>query len=191
MSEPAEPTDPVDPADHVEPTVSRSGGLPDLPDSDVAEEAHSSGFLRGLREIAIVVVTALVISAIVRTFLLQAFWVPSGSMEQTLTTGDRILVWKPGIDPGHGDVVVFTDPADWLADPIPPAGVRGAIASAGAFIGLLPSATGDDLVKRVIGVGGDTIECCSPQGQIIRNGEPLDEPYIYPGQPTDQLTFRV
>ena len=197
MSEPAEPTDPVDPADHVDatghvdPAVSRSGGLPDLPDSDVPEEEHSSGFLRGLREIAIVVVTALVISAIVRTFLLQAFWVPSGSMEETLTTGDRILVWKPGIDPGHGDVVVFTDPADWLADPIPPAGLRGAITSAGAFIGLLPSATGDDLVKRVIGVGGDTIECCSPQGQIIRNGDPLDEPYIYPGQPTDQLTFRV
>lgn len=194
MSEPAEPTDPVDPADHGDPTVSGSGSLPAMPAPDAPRESHSGSFLRGLREIVIVVVTALVISAIVRTFLLQAFWVPSGSMEETLTTGDRILVWKPGIDPGQGDVVVFTDPADWLADPIPsatPAGVRGAIASAGAFVGLLPSTTGDDLVKRVVGVGGDTIECCSPQGQIIRNGEPLDEPYIYPGEPTDQITFRV
>ncbi len=190
-TEPTEPTDPVDPANPVDPTASRSGGLHDRPASDVPDTSHSSGFLRALREIAIVVVTALVISAIVRTFLLQAFWVPSGSMEQTLTTGDRILVWKPGIDPGHGDVVVFTDPADWLTDPVPAAGVSGVIARVGAFIGLLPSATGDDLVKRVIGVGGDTIECCSPQGQIIRNGEPLDEPYTYPGQPTDQLTFRV
>ena len=56
---------------------------------------------------------------------------------------------------------------------------------------MLPSTSGDDLVKRVIGVGGDTIECCSPKGQIIRNGEPLDEPYIYPGNPTDQVEFRV
>ena len=89
------------------------------------EAAHGSGFLRGLREIAIVVVTALVISAVVRTFLLQAFWVPSGSMEETLMRGDRILVWKPGVDPGHGDVVVFKDPADWLADPIPVGGSGG------------------------------------------------------------------
>ena len=136
-------------------------------------------------------VTALVISAVVRTFLLQAFWVPSGSMEETLMRGDRILVWKPGVDPGHGDVVVFKDPADWLADPVPVGGIRGALGEAAAFVGILPSTTGDDLVKRVIGVGGDTIECCSPGGQIIRNGEPLDEPYIYPGDPTDQVIFRV
>ena len=71
-------------------------------------------------------VTALVISALVRTFLLQAFWVPSGSMEETLIRGDRILVWKPGGDPGHGDVVVFKDPADWLADPIPQGACAGA-----------------------------------------------------------------
>lgn len=146
---------------------------------------------RTLKEIAIVVVSALVISALVRTFLVQAFWVPSGSMEETLMTGDRILAWKPGGEPGRGDVVVFSDPADWLADPAPVTGWRGQVASVGAFLGLMPSTTGDDLVKRVIGVAGDTVECCSKDGRIIRNGTPIDEPYVYPGDRTDQVDFKV
>ena len=197
MSEPLDPAGPVDPVDPVDGSQGTSGGAAgrssaDWPErSTAAPEAHRSGFLHGLREIAIVVVTALVISAVVRTFLLQAFWVPSGSMEETLIRGDRILVWKPGTEPAHGDVVVFKDPADWLADPVPVGGVRGVLSEVASFVGILPSSTGDDLVKRVIGVGGDTIECCSPQGQIIRNGEPLDEPYIYPGEPTDQVRFDV
>jgi signal peptidase I len=163
----------------------------DPADPGTRAEGHGSGFWRGVREVLIVVVAALVISAIVRTFLLQAFWVPSGSMEQTLVRGDRILVWKPGADPGRGDVVVFRDPADWLADPIPAEGLSGLVVQAGTWLGILPSSSGDDLVKRVIGVGGDTIECCSPDGRIVRNGEPLDEPYIFPGDPTDQITFSV
>jgi signal peptidase I len=137
------------------------------------------------------VVAALVISAVVRTFLIQAFWVPSGSMEETLMRGDRILVWKPGGEPARGDVVVFRDPGDWLADPVPPQGLNGLVVKAGTWLGILPSSSGDDLVKRVIGVGGDTIECCSPDGRIVRNGEPLSEPYLYPGDPTDQVTFSV
>jgi signal peptidase I len=156
-----------------------------------AARRRRSGFWRGVREIAIVVLAALVISALVRTFLLQAFWVPSGSMEQTLIRGDRILVWKPGGDPGHGDVVVFRDPSDWLADPVPPEGLSGVLNKVGTFVGILPSSSGDDLVKRVIGVGGDTVACCSPDGRIVRNGEPIDEPYVYPGDPTDQVTFSV
>ena len=196
MSEPVEPAGPVDPSDPVEPAPAQgsrigSGGADWPVRAEPAAESHGSGFLRALREIAIVVVTALVISALVRTFLLQAFWVPSGSMEETLMRGDRILVWKPGVEPSHGDVIVFKDPSDWLADPVPVGGIRGAMGQVAAFVGILPSTTGDDLVKRVIGVGGDTIECCSPGGQIIRNGEPLDEPYIFPGDPTDQVVFRV
>ena len=104
MSEPVEPAGPVDPSDPVEPAPAQ-GSRPAAPEPtgrsapNLEAESHGSGFLRGLREIAIVVVTALVISALVRTFLLQAFWVPSGSMEETLMRGDRILVWKPGVDP--------------------------------------------------------------------------------------------
>jgi signal peptidase I len=190
MTQPADPVDPE--AAGGDPTGDRpatdAGAGPDLPSTS---RSGGSGFWHAVREIAIVVVAALVISAIVRTFLLQAFWVPSGSMEQTLIRGDRILVWKPGGEPGHGDVVVFKDPADWLADPAPPTGVSGALARLGTFVGILPSSSGDDLVKRVIGVGGDTIECCSEDGRIIRNGEPLDEPYLYPGDGTDQITFSV
>jgi len=152
---------------------------------------RGSGFWHGVREVLIVVVAALVISAFVRTLLVQAFWVPSGSMEQTLMRGDRILVWKPGGEPGRGDVVVFRDPSDWLADPVAPQGLNGLVVKAGTWLGVLPSSSGDDLVKRVIGVGGDTVECCSPDGRIIRNGEPLDEPYIYPGDSTDQVPFSV
>jgi signal peptidase I len=152
---------------------------------------EGGGFWHALREVTIVVVAALVISALVRTFLLQAFWVPSGSMEQTLVRGDRILVWKPGGEPSRGDVVVFRDPGSWLADPVPATGLAGALSQIGTFVGILPSSSGDDLVKRVIGVGGDTIECCSADGRIIRNGEPIDEPYLYPGDRTDQIRFSV
>lgn len=173
--QPATPVAPVGQPDAAEPDKTHEGG----------------GFWRGVREIVVVVAIALVVSAVVRTFLLQAFWVPSESMEETLIRGDRILVWKQGGDPGHGDVVVFKDPSDWLADPPPTKGLDGLVTSVGTFIGVLPSTSGDDLVKRVIGVGGDTVECCSPEGKIVRNGVALDEPYIYPGEPTDQVKFRV
>lgn len=183
MVQPADPVDPVDQPGAAEPAEVGGTGR--------SAARRGQGFWHGVRELVVVVVAALVISALVRTFLLQAFWVPSGSMEQTLVRGDRILVWKPGAQPGHGDVVVFRDPGDWLADPPPAEGLSGLFGRAGTFLGILPSTSGDDLVKRVIGVGGDTIECCSPDGRVVRNGEPIDEPYVYPGDPTDQLTFSV
>lgn len=164
-------------------------GQPGEPEP-VEQRGNRSGIGAALRELAIVAVAALVISALVRTFLIQAFWVPSGSMEETLIRNDRILAWKPA-DPGRGDVVVFHDPADWLVDAPKPQGLSGNLQKALVFLGIMPSASGDDLVKRVIGVGGDTVECCSPDGRIIRNGEPIDEPYIYPGEPTDQVRFNV
>lgn len=169
----------------------RPPGRGDAPHVDFQEEHHKGGFLAAVRETAVVVVGALLISALVRTFLLQAFWVPSGSMEQTLIRGDRILVWKPGDSIGRGDVVVFRDPGNWLADPVPPTGWEGFLTDVGVFIGVLPSSSGDDLVKRVVGVGGDTIACCSTDGRIMRNGEPIDEPYIFPGDRTDQIRFSV
>ncbi|MGV1004345.1 MAG: signal peptidase I [Candidatus Nanopelagicales bacterium] len=148
------------------------------------------GFWFALREFVLVVGFALLLSAMIRTFLVQAFWVPSGSMEQTLAINDRILAWKPA-SPQHGDVVVFRDPGSWLPDPVPVGGVPGALRRAAVFVGLMPSDSGDDLVKRVIGVGGDTVSCCSVQGHIERNGVALDEPYIFPDQPTNQVTFSV
>ena len=174
MTEPAEPAE-------------SAGPVPD----DERKPGKGSRLWHAVREILIVVVAALMISSFVRTFVVQAVWVPSGSMEQTLVRGDRILVWKPGGDPGRGEVIVFRDPGDWLSAPTPPSGLRGLLMDVGTFVGIVPSSSGDDLVKRVIGVGGDTIECCSPDGRIVRNGEPIDEPYVYPGDVTDQVTFSV
>lgn len=142
---------------------------------------------------AIIVVSALVLSALVRAFLVQAFYVPSASMEDTLQVSDRILASKitttlTGV--ARGEIVVFKDPGDWLEDPPPPAGgAAAAIRNALTFIGLLPSDTGQDLVKRVIGVAGDRVACCDATGHIVLNGVPLDEDYII--GPTDQVRFDI
>lgn len=145
------------------------------------------------RELITVVGTALILSILVRTFLIQAFYVPSASMEDTLLKNDRIIVSKvsskfTGID--RGNVVVFHDPGGWLGEgfPNPYDTPIGHLLQA---VGIVPANSGNDLVKRVIGVGNDTVECCDAQGRIIVNGEPIDEPYIKPGNGTDQVTFKV
>jgi len=105
---------------------------------------------------------------------------------------DRILASKlstrfGGVD--RGQIVVFRDPGDWLdaAQKQSPGGLPGIL----EWVGLLPSNTGDDLVKRVIGVGGDHVRCCSTDGRIVLNGVPLTEPYIKPGDTTDDVRFDV
>ncbi len=179
-------------AEHESSPHSGASGAPaQEPQQPREPEPRPGGFLRGLREIAVVVIAALVISAVVRAFLVQAFWVPSGSMEQTLERGDRILVWKPGGPPGRGDVVVFRDPSDWLSDAPPPGGLRGMVVKLTTLVGFSQDSYGDDLVKRVVGVGGDTVACCSTDGRIVRNGTPIDEPYLYPNEGTNQIEFSV
>jgi signal peptidase I len=149
---------------------------------------------RWLRETTIIVVSALVLSAIVRAFLVQAFYVPSASMEDTLLIGDRIIASKitqtvSGVS--RGEVVVFKDPGGWLdpQDLVPPTGLRGVMRNALTFIGLMPSDSGSDLVKRAIAVGGDRIACCDLDGRIVLNGVPLVEDYIK--GPTDQVQFDI
>jgi signal peptidase I len=117
---------------------------------------------------------AVVLAVVIKTLFVQAFYIPSGSMEPGLVENDRILVQKVsywfGGTPQRGDVVVFDDPGGWLpADDAQPGGLRGALAA----VGLYPS--GGHLVKRVIGVAGDTIVCCDQQGRIEVNGHALDE----------------
>ena len=119
-------------------------------------------------------VATIVLAVLVKTFLLQAFYIPSTSMEPGLEVGDRIVVqkistWFDG--PERGDVVVFEDPGGWLgaqADEEP-----GLATRALGAIGVLPA--GGHLVKRVVGVEGDVVECCDDQGRILVNGVPLDE----------------
>lgn len=154
---------------------------------------------RATREIPILIGTALLIALVMKTFLVQAFVIPSGSMEQTIRVSDRVLVDKLtpwfGWEPSRGDVVVFEDPGGWLEpeqsgqndDPIVIRQVKEAL----TWIGLLPSANDQDLIKRVVGVGGDTVACCDEEGRVTVNGTPLDEPYLYPGNAPSQIEFEV
>jgi signal peptidase I len=140
------------------------------------------------KELPILVIVALALALLIKTFLVQAFSIPSGSMEDTLQVGDRVLVDKLtpnfGAKPSRGEVVVFHDPSDWLAgepgeQPSSNGFVRG-FQDVMSWIGLMPSVNEKDLIKRVIAVGGDTISCRGT-GPVYVNGKPLNEPYLYPG----------
>ncbi|MPY54211.1 signal peptidase I [Streptomyces sp. K1PN6] len=130
----------------------------------------------------LLVVIALVLALLIKTFLVQAFSIPSDSMQNTLQQGDRVLVDKLtpwfGSEPERGEVVVFHDPDNWLAgEPTPePNPVQRVL----SWVGLMPSSEEKDLIKRVVGVGGDTIECKNT-GPLRVNGKALYEPYVYPG----------
>jgi signal peptidase I len=163
------------------------------PSQGSSDARRPTSFLRSLRETGIIVVSALVLSALVRAFLVQAFFVPSASMEDTLMVGDRIIASKisnrvAGVT--RGEIIVFQDPGGWLPDPPAPVeGARTTLRSALTFIGLLPSDTGQDLVKRAIGIPGDRVVCCNIDGRIVVNGAALDEPYVRGS--TDQVLFDV
>ncbi|MFC3587710.1 signal peptidase I [Streptantibioticus rubrisoli] len=138
------------------------------------------------KELPILIGIALVLALIIKTFLVQAFSIPSQSMQNTLQVGDRVLVDKLtpwfGSQPSRGEVVVFHDPGGWLEEnpPGPTNPVTSGIQKVLSFIGLMPSAEEKDLIKRVIAVGGDTVEC-KGTGPVTVNGKALDEPYIFPG----------
>ncbi|MFE5817259.1 signal peptidase I [Streptomyces sp. NPDC056479] len=134
------------------------------------------------KELPILIGIALVLALLIKTFLVQAFSIPSDSMQNTLQQGDRVLVDKLtpwfGSEPERGEVVVFHDPDNWLAgEPTPD---PNALQTFLSWIGLMPSAEEKDLIKRVVGVGGDTIEC-KKTGPLLVNGKALNEPYVYPG----------
>ncbi|MFD7971665.1 signal peptidase I [Streptomyces clavifer] len=152
-----------------------------------------------IKEIPLLVVVALLIALVLKTFLVQAFVIPSGSMEQTIRIGDRVLVDKLtpwfGSEPQRGDVVVFKDPGGWLQQENvdtedPPVGIKQAKELL-TFIGLLPSDDEQDLIKRVVAVGGDTVKCCGSDGKVTVNGVPLEEPYLHPGNEPSALQFEV
>ncbi|GAA2638179.1 signal peptidase I [Streptomyces spororaveus] len=156
-------------------------------DGDATEQAHRSFW----KELPLLIGIALLLALLIKTFLLQAFSIPSASMQNTLQMGDRVLVDKLtpwfGSEPERGEVVVFHDPADWLSgQPTPEPNVFQQVLSK---IGLMPDASEKDLIKRVIAIGGDTVEC-KKGGPVVVNGKELDEPYIYPGNtPCDDAPF--
>ncbi len=124
---------------------------------------NQTGGVRGLVEWVAIVVGAVLVALLVKTYLVQAFRIPSSSMEQTLLVGDRVMVNKLSYrlgDVSPGDVVVFERPA----------GAPGGVDAP------------EDLIKRVVAVGGDTVQ--TVDGRLVRNGEPVDEPYLAPGSTT-------
>ncbi|WP_267127735.1 signal peptidase I [Demequina soli] len=139
--------------------------------------------------------SALLLSLLIKTFFFQSFFIPSASMVPTLDVGDRILVtkWRPDPLPlRRGDVVVFKDPAHWLGEPADQAtGLHLVVKDVLTWTGLLPEDAGEHLVKRVIGLPGDIVECTDPDGQVTVNGVALQEDYIAPGARPCGTTFRV
>lgn len=148
-------------------------------------------------ELPILVVLAFGVAFLVKTFLFQAFFIPSGSMENTLQIGDRVFVNKVVYDfhpPRRGDIVVFNG-VDSFTPEVVVAPVTNPIAKVlqgiGRVVGFAPPDE-RDFVKRVIGVGGDHVKCCDAQGRITVNGVALDESsYIYPGNSPSDMTFNV
>lgn len=146
---------------------------------------------RFFKELVIIVVIALLASALLRAFVVQAFYVPSGSMLPAIQLQDRILVSRIG-GVQRGEVVVFEDPGGWIPateQAAPP----GPIQKAFEFIGVLPASGHEHLVKRVIGLPGDHVVCCTNAGELTINGTAVNESsFIAPGkQAADNVTFDV
>ncbi|WP_043634897.1 signal peptidase I [Nonomuraea candida] len=148
------------------------------------------------KELPVLVVVALVLALIIKSFVVQAFYIPSESMENTLLTNDRVLVNKLVYhtrDIERGDVVVFSGVDSWdgefqLEEPSNP--VAAFFRWVGTAFGIVPGEK--DYIKRVIGVGGDHVKCCDSKGRITVNGTPLDEEgYLYPGDVPSSEFFDI
>jgi signal peptidase I len=143
------------------------------------------------QEMILLLAIALGLAVLLKSLFIPAFYIPSASMHDTLVENDRILVEKPSYwfgEPERGDIVVFADPGGWLS-----AGERvsgNPLTDVMEFVGLYPS--GNHLVKRVIGVGGDRVRCCDDKGRITVNGVPLNErDYLAQGVRPSEQPFRV
>ena len=142
------------------------------------------------REGGTVILYALVIAFLVKTFLLRGFYIPSGSMEQTLQVNDRVFINVAGSyfsDPKRGDVIVFKDSQGWIPSTQK---TSSPLKDALSFAGILPDTSSNFLVKRVIGTPGDVVES-DGNGKIKVNGVEITEPYLYPGNPPSEVPFKV
>jgi signal peptidase I len=147
-------------------------------------------------EAVVLLAIAAVIAVGVHSFLFQAFFIPSGSMENTLMKGDRVIVNRMSYRVGHvkrGQIIVFSGVDSWspegtITPPHNPV-LRG-VSKVGSYLGFAPSGE-QDFIKRVIGVPGDHVVCCNAQGRITVNGHPLVENYLYPGSNNRTLPFDI
>ncbi|MGH3275690.1 MAG: signal peptidase I [Streptosporangiaceae bacterium] len=183
-------------------TSDASTSAPDPPEADVAPtvgDVDQGGKSPGRnhpfwKELVVLVVVALSLALLVKTFVVQAFFIPSASMQNTLLVGDKLLVSKVTyrLRPVHpGDIVVFNGAGSWdpparrpsSSDPVAEfydTALRPVVAAIAGLFNMAPSQT--DYIKRVIGVPGDHVACCNAQGRITVNGVALHEhSYLYPG----------
>jgi len=149
-----------------------------------------------LQEFPVLIIVALVVSLFIKTFVVQFFFIPSGSMENTLQIDDRVAVNRiPFISNNikRGDVVVFRDPDNWLpaADPETAPLVIAKVKAALVAVGVLPNPAKQYLVKRVVGVAGDHVICCTTTGKVTVNGQEMVEPYIFAGNVPSDMNFDV
>jgi signal peptidase I len=165
--------------------------------SDDVSAARSRPRIPAWLEFPLLILGAFLVAFVVKTFLVQAFYIPSGSMEDTLQVGDRVLVNKVvyHLRPvERGDVIVFDGTGSFIIGDIveperSPLETVGRLM--GEIVGLAPPRD-TDFIKRVIGVGGDRVVCCDADGRITVNGVPLDErPYLYRNNPPSKQSFDV
>jgi signal peptidase I len=147
------------------------------------------------REFPVLVVIALLLAVIIKTYAIQAFFIPSGSMENTLEINDRVLVNKLVYDVRsihRGDIVVFNGDGSW--DPgTPPTNTNFVVKFGQGFASMFGFGhPGDILIKRVIGLPGDKVACCDAKGRVTVNGIPLTEQtYLYPGDSPSEIRFNI
>jgi signal peptidase I len=149
------------------------------------EDERQPGLLAVLRETVVLVALAVLLAVVFKTFLVAAFYIPSGSMETTLNISDRVLVEKVSYrlgDVQRGDVVVFVHDEPGLEPAGPSNPVTGFFSSLGQAIGVVPPSD-RDFIKRVVGIPGDRITC--KDGKLVRNGREVTETYLEPGTTTD------
>ena len=149
-----------------------------------------------LKELPILIVVALVVSLFIKSFLVQFFYIPSGSMENTLQIQDRVAVNKvPFISDNikRGDIVVFRDPNNWLPENVENSSnsLTAKAKSLLVTVGVLPNPAKQYLVKRVVGVAGDRVVCCTEGKKLSINGVEVTEPYIYGGDAPSDMKFDV
>jgi signal peptidase I len=178
----------------------QNGQDPAPADAQAGEQAPADGKKQRRkrpfwRDLVVIVVAALALTILLKAFVVEVFSIPSGSMENTLLPGDRVLVSKIVYrfrDIARGDVVVFSGQGSWGPDAPPPPG--------NPFLRLWDDLTnligvtapGTDYIKRVIGLPGDHVVCCDAQGRITVNGVPLSEQsYIHPGDIPSSLPFDI
>jgi signal peptidase I len=170
-----------------------ASGEPDGPSEGKSGKKSAKKAMPLWQETILLLALALLLAIIIKSLFVQAFYIPSPSMEPQFVKNDRILVQKVsywgGGSPQRGDIVVFKDPGGWL-DESETSTAHSPVTKVMEKIGLYP--TGGHLVKRVIGVGGDRVVCCDNKGRVTVNGHPLDEKsYLPKGTAPSQMKFDV